>query len=115
MQPTDLNPILHLDQSPILPTRTQPGSNIPHSPPQTRPEEGIKIRAVTKDQYPPGDDIHQTLLAGWAYKHAYQNNDERRQTLTGFIDTYNQTRPHSELGGQSPITVLVNHLCGKDT
>ena len=56
MQPTDLNPILHLDQSPILPTRTQPGSNIQHSPPQTRPEEGIKIRAVTKDQYPPGDD-----------------------------------------------------------
>ena len=56
MQPTDLNPILHLDQSPILPTRTQPGSNIPHSPSQTRPEEGIKIRAVTKDQYPPGDD-----------------------------------------------------------
>ena len=59
--------------------------------------------------------FHQTLLAGWTDKHAYQNNDKRRQTLTGFIDTYNQTRPHSELGRQSPITVLANHLCGKDT
>ena len=59
--------------------------------------------------------FHQTLLAGWTDKHAYQNNDKRRQTLTEFIDTYNQTRPHSELGRQSPITVLVNHLCGKDT
>jgi len=59
--------------------------------------------------------FHQTLLAGWVYKHAYQTNAERRTALAGFIDSYNRTRPHSELGGQSPMTILVNHLCGKDT
>ena len=59
--------------------------------------------------------FHQTLLAGWAYKQPYQTNQERRQALAAFIDTYNRTRPHSELGGQSPMNVLVNHLCEKDT
>ena len=59
--------------------------------------------------------FHQTLLAGWAYKQPYQNNQHRRQALAGFLDTYNRTRPHSELGGQPPMTVLVNHLCGKDS
>jgi len=58
--------------------------------------------------------FHQTLAAGWAYKQPYQNNQQRRDALPDFIDSYNQTRPHSELGGQPPMTILVNHLCGKD-
>jgi transposase InsO family protein len=58
--------------------------------------------------------FHQTLLRGWAYKRAYQTNQERRDALSQFLTTYNQTRPHSELEGRSPMTVLVNHLCGKD-
>ena len=42
---------------------------------------------------------------------AYQNNDKRRQTLTGFIGTI---RPDPTANSaQSPITVLANHLCGK--
>ena len=59
--------------------------------------------------------FHQTLAAGWAYKRPYQTNQERRDALAGFLNTYNQTRPHSGLAGQSPMTVLINHLCGKDT
>lgn len=59
--------------------------------------------------------FHQTLLSGWAYKRHYNTNQERRDALAGYIDSYNRTRPHSELGGQPPMTVLVNHLCGKDT
>jgi transposase InsO family protein len=59
--------------------------------------------------------FHQTLLAGWAYKRHYDTNQQRRQALTEYLNSYNQTRPHSELGGQSPMTILVNHLCGKDT
>lgn len=59
--------------------------------------------------------FHQTLLAGWAYKRPYQTNQQRRDALADFIDSYNQTRPHSELGGKPPMTILVNHLCGKDT
>lgn len=59
--------------------------------------------------------FHQTLLRGWAYKRPYPDNPHRRQALTGFIDTYNHRRPHSELHGRPPMTVLANHLCGKDT
>jgi transposase InsO family protein len=59
--------------------------------------------------------FHQTLIKGWAYKQPYETNQQRRDALTHFIDSYNQTRPHSELGGKPPMTILVNHLCGKDT
>ncbi len=59
--------------------------------------------------------FHQTLLSGWAYKRPYTTNQERRDALTDYLDTYNRRRPHSELGGNPPMTVLVNHLCGKDT
>lgn len=59
--------------------------------------------------------FHQTLLAGWAYKRHYDTNQQRREALPAYIDSYNQTRPHSELGGRPPMTILVNHLCGKDT
>ena len=58
--------------------------------------------------------FHQTLANGWAYKRPYQTNQERRDALADFLSSYNQTRPHSELGGQPPMTILVNHLCGKD-
>jgi transposase InsO family protein len=59
--------------------------------------------------------FHQTLSKGWAYKQSYDSNQERRDALAGFLDKYNHHRPHSELKDQPPMTVLVNHLCGKDT
>lgn len=59
--------------------------------------------------------FHQTLLHGWAYKRPYNNNQQRRQALNAYLYQYNHTRPHSELDGQPPMTVLINHLCGKDT
>jgi transposase InsO family protein len=59
--------------------------------------------------------FHQTLLNGWAYKTLYTTNEERRRALTNYLDTYNRQRPHSALDGQPPMTVLINHLCGKDT
>ena len=59
--------------------------------------------------------FHQTLLTGWAYKRPYTTNHQRRQALTPYLDKYNRSRPHSALGGQPPMTVLINHLCGKDT
>ena len=59
--------------------------------------------------------FHQTLVTGWAYKRPYETNQQRRDALAEFIDSYNQMRPHSELGGKPPMAILVNHLCGKDT
>ncbi|MGH8914212.1 MAG: IS481 family transposase [Acidimicrobiia bacterium] len=59
--------------------------------------------------------FHQTLLKSWAYKRRYTTNTERTTALTEFLHTYNHQRPHSALGGQPPMTILVNHLCGNDT
>ena len=58
--------------------------------------------------------FNQTLTRGWAYRQLYVNNQARRNALTHFLDHYNHQRPHSALGGQPPITRLVNHLCGND-
>lgn len=58
--------------------------------------------------------FHQTLQHGWAYRQPYPTNQDRRQALAGFLDSYNHHRPHSSLGGLPPMTVLVNHHCGKD-
>lgn len=59
--------------------------------------------------------FHQTLLSGWAYKRPYHSNQDRRHALPHFLHAYNHQRPHSALDDQPPMTVLVNHLCGKDS
>ena len=50
----------------------------------------------------------QTLLREWAYGRPYRTNDERATELRPFVDFYNQTRPHTALGGLSPFDVLNN-------
>jgi len=59
--------------------------------------------------------FHKTLADKWAYKQPYQTNAQRTAALAGFLDFYNRQRPHSGLCDQPPHTVLVNHLCGKDS
>ena len=59
--------------------------------------------------------LYQTLLRGWANQQLYTTNQQRRPAHTTVIDTYNHHRSHSELGGQPPITKLVNPLCEKDS
>jgi transposase InsO family protein len=49
-----------------------------------------------------------TLIREWAYARAYRSNDERLEALPGFVDFYNQRRPHTALGGLSPSTVVNN-------
>ena len=57
-----------------------------------------------------------TLLAGWAYGAIYTNSLERGDALTGWLYTYNHTRPHGSLGHQPPIRRLqaltVNNVPG---
>jgi transposase InsO family protein len=50
----------------------------------------------------------QTLLNEWAYSQPYRSNHERREALQGFVDSYNRTRPHTALGGRSPLDVVNN-------
>lgn len=52
-----------------------------------------------------------TLIREWAYARAYRSNKERLEALPGFVDFYNQRRPHTALGGLSP-SVVVNNVRG---
>ena len=56
----------------------------------------------------------QTLINEWAYARPYQSNDERSAALPGFVDFYNRTRPHTALGGRSPLDI-VNNVSGDHT
>jgi transposase InsO family protein len=53
-----------------------------------------------------------TLLEEWAYARLYSTNDERLGALQGWVQFYNQRRPHTALGGQPPMAVLVNNVRG---
>jgi len=56
--------------------------------------------------------FHGTLLREWAYVRPYDSNRQRLEVLPDFIDDYNHVRPHSALGGASPMTVLRNNVSG---
>jgi transposase InsO family protein len=49
-----------------------------------------------------------TLVREWAYARLYASNGERLAALPGFVDFYNQRRPHASLGGLSPMDVVNN-------
>lgn len=52
----------------------------------------------------------QTLLREWAYGRPYRTNDERAAALPVFVDFYNRKRPHTALGGRSPLDAVSNVL-----
>ena len=47
-----------------------------------------------------------TLLAGWAYGATHPTSHARRRALSGWLDFYNQRRPHRSLGRQAPLERL---------
>jgi transposase InsO family protein len=49
-----------------------------------------------------------TLLAEWAYGRSYRTNIERAAALPAFVDFYNRGRPHTALGGRSPLSIVDN-------
>jgi transposase InsO family protein len=53
-----------------------------------------------------------TLLNEWAYADLYHSNEARRDLLSVWLSYYNDDRPHTALGGSSPIPFLVNKVCG---
>jgi transposase InsO family protein len=56
----------------------------------------------------------QTLAREWAYGQRYRSSDTRAAALTHWVRHYNHGRPHSSLGGATPISRATN-LPGQDT
>jgi transposase InsO family protein len=56
-----------------------------------------------------------TLLAEWAYARFYRSNQERLRILPKWLHHYNYSRPHTGLGGLTPVARSVNNVYGNDT
>ncbi len=52
--------------------------------------------------------FHRTLADGWAFARLYPSETARRAALHGWLHDYNHHRPHTAIGGHSPITRLDN-------
>jgi transposase InsO family protein len=78
---------------------------------------GLRARHKRTRRYRPqtngkAERFIQTLLHEWAYGRAYVSNAERRAALPVYLDFYNHERPHTALGGLTPMQVLVNNVRG---
>lgn len=47
--------------------------------------------------------FNRTLAAEWAYAHSYPSDEARSVTYQAWLHHYNHHRPHTGIGGQSPI------------
>ena len=56
----------------------------------------------------------QTLEREWAYGLVYASSQHRQRALPYWLDHYNRSRPHSSLGGRTPIS-RVRNLCRQDS
>ena len=50
--------------------------------------------------------FNRTLLDEWAYARLYRSNEARLAALPRWVETYNQRRPHTALGGRPPASRL---------
>jgi transposase InsO family protein len=50
--------------------------------------------------------FNRTMLDEWAYTKLYRSNEARLEALPRWIETYNERRPHTALGGLPPISRL---------
>ncbi len=58
--------------------------------------------------------FHQTMAREWAYGMAYRSHHHRNTALPHWLKHYNETRPHSSVGGRPPIS-RVHNVRGLDT
>jgi len=77
-----------------------------------------EIHHLTTEPYRPRTNgkverFHQTMAREWAYGLSYRSHQHRNRALPHRLDHYNQTRPHSSLGGHAPIS-RVHNVPGQD-
>jgi transposase InsO family protein len=71
------------------------------------------IRHLTTKPYRPRTNgkverFHQTMAREWAYGLVYRSHRQRNAALPHWLHHYNHARPHSSLGGRSPISRVHN-------
>jgi transposase len=52
--------------------------------------------------------FNRTMLAEWAYRRLCTSETQRRAALPGWLHIYNHHRPHTGIGGHSPISRCTN-------
>ena len=60
------------------------------------------------------EQFHRTLAFEWAYAHHYSSDAARAATYDAWVHSYNLHRPHTGIGGKSPID-RVHNLNGKNS
>jgi transposase InsO family protein len=78
-----------------------------------------EIKHITTKPYRPQTNgkverFHQTMAREWAYGMAYRSHRHRNRALPHWLEHYNETRPHSSVGGRPPIS-RVHNVCGQDS
>ena len=72
----------------------------------------LRTRPYTPRHNGKVERFNRTLIEEWAYQRLYRSNDERLSSLPDWVDAYNRRRPHTALGGQSPMEALFNNVSG---
>lgn len=79
---------------------------------------GVRIKHKFTKPYRPQTNgkierFHRTLAAEWAYAEHYNSDTARAATYDAWVHHYNHHRPHTGIGGKSPIE-RVHNLRGKN-
>lgn len=79
--------------------------------------ERLGIRHLITQPYRPqtngkAERFIATLLTEWAYARLYRSNQERLRVLPKWLHHYNHRRPHTALGGLTPVARSVNNVYG---
>lgn len=64
----------------------------------------LRTRIYTPQTNGKAERFIQTAIREWAYARLYQNSEERKQHLRGWIHDYNWHRPHASLNQSPPIS-----------
>jgi transposase InsO family protein len=80
---------------------------------------GVRVQHIFTRPYRPQTNgkierFHRTLAAEWAYAEHYASDAARAATYDAWIHHYNHHRPHTGIGGKSPID-RVHNVHGKNS